>query len=129
VECLDPFRAMSDREIPARKMLYRAAGFKGRDLFDFITVTEAVPDLPDDPDLHGFSARIGNALAYSMDTPALVEQVAKIEENKENFESNGAAGPAAADDHGEPGDMSTARTSVVIRRRMSREGKCRACRK
>jgi len=66
-----PFRAMSDREILAQKFHYRAAGFAGRDLFDFVTVTEAVPNLLDDPDLRGIAGRVRNALTWRMDTPGL----------------------------------------------------------
>ncbi len=71
VEGLGRFNVMSDREILAQKLHYRAAVFTGRDLFDFITVTKAVPDLLGDPDLRGIAGRVSSALVHRMDDPAL----------------------------------------------------------
>ena len=55
-------QVMSDREILAQKMHYRAAHFTGRDLFDFAAITALQPELLDDIDLReiGFGRR--NAL-------------------------------------------------------------------
>ncbi len=49
-------QVMSDREILAQKIHYRATAFKGRDLFDFVTVTTKRPDLLADADLHEIGA-------------------------------------------------------------------------
>ncbi len=46
-------QVMSDREILAQKIHYRATALKGRDLFDFATVTHVRPELLLDAKLHG----------------------------------------------------------------------------
>jgi len=50
-----PLQVMSDREILAQKIHYRAAGFSGRDLYDFAIITAMRPGLLQDPELRNIA--------------------------------------------------------------------------
>jgi hypothetical protein len=60
---------MSDREIIGQKLHYRAAGFTGRDLYDFATVARARPELLADQDLRTIALQRRDALAVSLASP------------------------------------------------------------
>ena len=57
---------MPDKEILAQKLHYRAAGFTGRDLYDFAAVTIANPALLGDVDLRNIAAQKRDALEVSL---------------------------------------------------------------
>ena len=59
-------QAMPDKEILGQKLHYRAAGFTGRDLYDFAAVTRAVPELLADRDLRAIAGNRRDALEMSL---------------------------------------------------------------
>lgn len=66
-----PLQVMSDREILAQKIHYRAAHFTGRDLFDFATITALRPELLEDDELREIGAGRGNALKSRLSSDVL----------------------------------------------------------
>lgn len=62
--------AMPDTEILAQKLYYRAAGFSGRDLYDFAAVTRLRPTILDDPDLRSIARARSDALEASLASPS-----------------------------------------------------------
>jgi hypothetical protein len=71
IEGLGTFNAMPEREVLAQKLYYRAAWFKGRDLFDFGFLTRARPELLDDRMLHRAAVSRISALDARLDNDAL----------------------------------------------------------
>nr|WP_255616730.1 nucleotidyl transferase AbiEii/AbiGii toxin family protein [Microvirga puerhi] len=63
-----PFLAMPDKEILGQKLHYRAAGFKGRDLYDFSAVMHASPMLKHDEGLRTVAMAKRAALQHSVST-------------------------------------------------------------
>ncbi|WP_420962312.1 nucleotidyl transferase AbiEii/AbiGii toxin family protein [Brucella sp. IR073] len=64
-----PIQTMRDKEILGQKLHYRAAGFTGRDLYDFVAVAKADPGLLSDRDLHDIARQRRDALAASLSSP------------------------------------------------------------
>ncbi|MEQ1954387.1 nucleotidyl transferase AbiEii/AbiGii toxin family protein [Mesorhizobium sp. CN2-181] len=62
----DFVQLMPDKEILAQKLHYRAAGFTGRDLYDFAAVTQANSALLGDVDLHKIAVERRDALEVSL---------------------------------------------------------------
>lgn len=78
--------AMPDIEILAQKLHYRAWAFTGRDLYDFVAVTQYRPQLLECRDLRLVASRKNAALAASLEAPAcragfeqIVEPALKID--------------------------------------------------
>lgn len=57
---------MQDKEILGQKLHYRAAGFTGRDLYDFVAVTQANPGLLTDQELRKIARQRRDALKMSL---------------------------------------------------------------
>lgn len=60
---------MRDKEILGQKLHYRATGFTGRDLYDFVAVTRGDPDLLLDRDLRSVAERRRDALEVALASP------------------------------------------------------------
>jgi len=60
---------MQDKEILGQKLHYRAAGFTGRDLYDFVAVTRGDPDLLLDRELQHIAERRRDALEVALASP------------------------------------------------------------
>lgn len=71
IESHGDLRVMTDREILAQKIYYRGAQFKGRDLFDFATVTALRPELLQDEKLLEVARIRKNALTARLDGGSL----------------------------------------------------------
>ncbi len=71
VKGLDGFiQVMPDKEILGQKLHYRATGFTGRDLYDFIAVTRSRTDLLLDRELREIAKQRRDALEVSLSSPA-----------------------------------------------------------
>lgn len=70
---------MQDKEILGQKLHYRATGFTGRDLYDFVAVTRDDPDLLIDRDLHHIAERRRDALEAALASPNCERGYANVE--------------------------------------------------
>lgn len=70
---------LPDAEILAQKLYYRAVGFTGRDLYDFVAVTAADPTLVDHQGLKDVARLRRDALEMSLASAACEIAYAKVD--------------------------------------------------
>jgi len=78
--------AMSDTEIVAQKLFYRAWAFTGRDLYDFATIARCNPSVLDDKRLRRAIADRVETLKASVNAAACAEGYANIIEPRFDFD-------------------------------------------
>lgn len=71
-------KLMQDKEILGQKPHYRATGFTGRDLYDFVVVTRSEPDLLLDQDLQRIAERRRDALEVALASPNCERDYANV---------------------------------------------------
>jgi len=75
---------LADKEILGQKLYYRAAGFTGRDLYDFVAVTDNVPELLSDAGLLGIARMRADALTAALASPACAVAYTHIDRPTKN---------------------------------------------